>query len=155
MIKVIVIGPLKSKFIISGVNQYLKWIQPYHKTKLIEINLSGNLNNMTTKEYKDKDYKKFSKYISQNTINVVLDERGKLISSIDFSKKVENFYLSGKKHINFFIGGPLGHDERMYTHADLLLGLSKMTFTHEMAVLLTLEQIYRANKIIKNEKYHY
>ncbi len=85
----------------------------------------------------------------------MLDETGIILSSVELSRKIVFWNNSSKKSINFFIGGPWGHDSRVYAKADMVLSMSKMTFTHEMIVLFLYEQIYRAYKIINNEKYHY
>ncbi|GAB6189207.1 23S rRNA (pseudouridine(1915)-N(3))-methyltransferase RlmH [Marinitoga arctica] len=154
MIKIYVIGKPKTKFIKSGIEQYLKWNGKYDRVELIELPLSTDLNKITSEEYKKQDKEKFDKYFLPDVFKVVLDERGKELSSIDFAKKIERWRI-GKKNISFFIGGPLGHHEEIRKNADFLFSISKMTFTHEMAVLLLLEQIYRAFKINNNEKYHY
>ncbi|KAF2956779.1 23S rRNA (pseudouridine(1915)-N(3))-methyltransferase RlmH [Marinitoga sp. 38H-ov] len=152
MIKIFVIGKPKTKFIKMGIEQYLKWSSKYDRVELIELPLSNDLNK--PEEYKKQDKEKFDKYFLPDVFKVVLDEKGKELSSIDFAKKIETWRI-GKKNISFFIGGPLGHHEDIKNNADYLLSISKMTFTHEMAVLLLLEQLYRAFKINNNEKYHY
>ncbi|WP_129408461.1 23S rRNA (pseudouridine(1915)-N(3))-methyltransferase RlmH [Marinitoga lauensis] len=154
MIKIFVIGKPKTKFIKLGIEQYLKWNKKYDRVELIELPLSNDLNKITVKEYKKQDKEKFDKYFLPDVFKVVLDERGKELSSVDFANKIEKWRI-GKKNISFFIGGPLGHHEDIRKNADFLLSISKMTFTHEIAVLLLLEQIYRAFKINNNEKYHY
>ncbi|SHE70701.1 23S rRNA (pseudouridine1915-N3)-methyltransferase [Marinitoga hydrogenitolerans DSM 16785] len=154
MIKIFVIGKPKTKFIKSGIEQYLKWNKKYDRVELIELPLSTDLNKITSEEYKKQDKEKFAKYYLPDVFKVVLDERGKELSSIEFANKIEKWRI-GRKNISFFIGGPLGHHEEIRKNADFLLSISRMTFTHEMAVLLLLEQIYRAFKINNNEKYHY
>jgi 23S rRNA (pseudouridine1915-N3)-methyltransferase len=136
MIKIFVIGKPKTKFIKLGIEQYLKWNRKYDKVELIELPLSNDLNKITPEEYKNQDKVKFEKYFLPDVFKVILDERGEQLPSIEFANKIERWRI-GKKN------------------ADFLLSISKMTFTHEMAVLLLLEQIYRAFKINNNEKYHY
>ncbi|EKF48645.1 ribosomal RNA large subunit methyltransferase H [Thermosipho africanus H17ap60334] len=75
------------------------------------------------------------------------------MDSISFSKFVENEMLSGE--LLFVIGGPLGIDDELRKKASLKISLSKMTFTHEFTLVILLEQLFRAFKIINNEKYHY
>ncbi|AEX85485.1 hypothetical protein Marpi_1073 [Marinitoga piezophila KA3] len=154
MIKVYVIGKPKTKFIKTGLEQYLKWTSKYDRVELITLPLSDDLNKISAEEYKKKDMERILKYFTGDVFKVVLDERGKELSSIDFAKKIDTWRI-GKKNISFFIGGPLGHHEYIRNNADFLLSMSKMTFTHEMILLFLLEQIYRAFKINNNEKYHY
>jgi len=147
-------GDIKTKFIKKGIEQYKIWNQRFTKLDYICLPLTKNLGKIKDNEYKTKDFLNYKKFL-YNSTNIVLDERGKLLDSKSFSEKIEKFKTYNRKDINFIIGGPLGHSEKIFDYSDLTLSLSKMTFTHEMAVLLISEQIYRANKIINNEKYHY
>ncbi|MGY4686540.1 50S rRNA methyltransferase [Petrotoga miotherma DSM 10691] len=155
MTRIIVVGPLKSSYIIDGVKQYLKWIKKFEKIELIQLPLSGDLNKTPPSIYKDKDFKKFEKYFP-DSFNVLLDERGEQMDSIKFSEFYDRTKSRSQgKHINFIVGGPLGHSDKIYNKADYILSLSKLTFTHEFAVLILLEQLFRVNKILHNETYHY
>jgi len=152
--RIIYTGDIKTKFIKKGIEQYKIWNQRFTKLDYICLPLTKNLGKIKDNEYKTKDFLNYKKFL-ENSTNIVLDEKGKLLDSKSFSEKIEKFKTYNRKDINFIIGGPLGHSEKIFDHSDLTLSLSKMTFTHEMAVLLISEQIYRANKIINNEKYHY
>lgn len=85
---------------------------------------------------------------------VALDERGRLLSSPDFSRSLERWSQSGVKGIAFLLGGPYGLDPKLTEEADFCLSLSPMTLTHGLARLLLLEQIYRAFTLLKGEPYH-
>jgi len=152
--RIIYTGDIKTKFIKKGIDQYKKWNERFFNIDYVCLPLTKNLGKISDKDYKQKDFQNYKKYLSNST-NIILDERGKLIDSVDLSNKIENFKTYNRKDINFIIGGPLGHSEDIYKYSDFTLSLSTMTFTHEMAVLLISEQIYRANKILNNEKYHY
>jgi len=155
MTRIIVVGPLKSPYIKDGVKQYLKWVKKFERVDLIQLPLSGDLNKTPPSIYKDKDFKKLVKYFP-NSFNVLMDERGEQMDSIKFSEFYERTKSTlAEKYINFIIGGPLGHSDKIYNLADSTLSLSKMTFTHEFSVLVLLEQLFRANKILHNESYHY
>lgn len=153
-IRIIYTGEIKTKFIKNGIEQYKKWNKRFSKIDYICLPLTKNLGKLSNNDYKDKDFENYKKYLSNST-NIVLDERGEIIDSITFSKKIEEFKTYNRKDINFIIGGPLGHSQKIYNYSDFTLSFSKMTFTHEMAVLLISEQLYRANKILNHEKYHY
>jgi len=155
MINIFVIGPLKSGFIIEGVSQYKKWLSKFEKVNFIQIPLQGDLNKLSPEEYKKNDYLRIKKYIDTFSYNIILDERGKELSSVGLSEKIDEIRIGPKKNINFFIGGPLGHYKELYNNCDFMLSFSKMTFTHEMIVLFLYEQLYRSFKILNNEKYHY
>jgi 23S rRNA (pseudouridine1915-N3)-methyltransferase len=86
---------------------------------------------------------------------ILLDEKGKSISSIDFSNLLNQKLLDSTKRLVFVIGGAFGFSEEVYKRADLKLSFSKMTFSHQMIRLIFKEQLYRAFTILKGEKYHH
>lgn len=85
---------------------------------------------------------------------VVLDSKGKQFSSEAFSQKIEQWEMQGIKQVCYLIGGPDGHAADVLAAADLIISLSKMTFTHDMARMLLVEQLYRAYTIKAGEQYH-
>jgi 23S rRNA (pseudouridine1915-N3)-methyltransferase len=85
---------------------------------------------------------------------VVLDERGRQFTSPEFARWLESEQLQGTREIAFVLGGPEGMDRAFVEGADLRVSLGKMTWTHEMARVLLLEQIYRALSILRNIPYH-
>lgn len=128
----------------EGINRYINLIKPYTKISLIEI-----------KEEKGKTIEKSlqlegKKILKQTKSYVLLNERGKMFDSYEFSE-----FLKEKETIDFIIGGAYGVSEEVKDKASLLLSLSRMTFTHEITRLLLLEQIYRAITIIKGQEYHH
>ena len=90
----------------------------------------------------------------QKSINVLLDEQGKLISSTKLKSMLYEYQLSSKKNLNFIIGGPDGTSRKMKEVADENLSVSKMTLPHLLVRILLLEQIYRALTILINHPYH-
>ncbi|HHV02042.1 MAG TPA: 23S rRNA (pseudouridine(1915)-N(3))-methyltransferase RlmH [Defluviitoga tunisiensis] len=155
MTRIILVGPLKTNYIINGTKQYLKWISKYEKVQLIQLPLSGDLNKIPEKDYKDKDFEKIQKYLP-DSYNIVLDENGDSLTSVEFANLYDNIKSTcGRKYINFIIGGPLGHSQKIFEYSNKTLSLSKLTFTHEFATLILLEQLFRINKILNNERYHY
>ena len=86
---------------------------------------------------------------------ILLDVIGKQLSSPDLAAKLDELALAGNSHITFVIGGAFGYTDALRKRADLVLSFSKMTFTHQMIRLLLIEQIYRAFKISRGEKYHW
>ena len=86
---------------------------------------------------------------------VLLDERGKSHTSVEFSEILEKQMASGVKRLVFVVGGPYGFSQDVYDRADSMLSLSPMTFSHQMVRLIFLEQLYRAFTILKGEPYHH
>lgn len=95
-----------------------------------------------------------SKINTADTV-VLLDEKGKSYSSIQFSDQLQKYMNRGIKKVVFVIGGPYGFSEAMYQRANARLSLSAMTFSHQMIRLFFIEQLYRGFTILKNEPYHH
>jgi len=137
--KIICVGKVKEKWIKQGCDHYVKSIKHYGKLDVNEIKDSS------VKEEGKKLLEKNGK-----SFLIVLDETGKQFSSRNFSERISKV----NKDIVFMIGSSDGLSEEVKKKADLTLGLSDMTFTHEMARLFLLEQIYRHFMIINNRTYH-
>jgi len=86
---------------------------------------------------------------------IVLDERGKGLSSPQLADLLQRQMVDGTACVSLVIGGPFGLSDQVRQRADLVLSLSTMTLTHQMARLLLLEQLYRGCTIIRNEPYHH
>jgi len=93
--------------------------------------------------------------VSKGDVLIVLDERGKQFSSKDFAMSLQKRMNSGLKNLIFVVGGPYGFSEAVYQRAAQEIGLSKMTFSHQMVRLFFVEQLYRAFTILRNEPYHH
>ena len=86
---------------------------------------------------------------------VLLDNKGKASSSLQFAQKLQSWLNSGKKRLLFVVGGAYGFSDEIYSKACEKCSLSKMTFSHQMVRLFFAEQLYRAFTILKNEPYHH
>jgi 23S rRNA (pseudouridine1915-N3)-methyltransferase len=89
-----------------------------------------------------------------NSVLVVLDERGKALSSAILAKKLEGWRDSGKREIRFVIGSHSGHDEEQRSAADLLLSFGPATWPHLLVRAMLAEQLFRAISILANHPYH-
>jgi len=87
-------------------------------------------------------------------IIVVLDEQGLQLASLDIAKKIRTFQEQGNREISFLVGGAEGHHPLVRDKADSVWSLSRLTLQHDIALLLTVEQLYRAGTIIRGEPYH-
>ena len=95
------------------------------------------------------------KIIPEHAYVILLDLKGKEISSPALAAKMESLMLGGVSHLAFVIGGPFGYTDELRQRADFRWSFSPLTFTHQMIRILLLEQIYRAFKIMRKEKYHH
>lgn len=91
---------------------------------------------------------------ASNAVTVVLDERGKALSSMDFARKLEGWRDTGRREARFLIGAADGHDEALKAEAELLLSFGPATWPHMMARAMLAEQLFRATSILANHPYH-
>src|SRR5688572_17263564 len=89
-----------------------------------------------------------------NAITVLLDERGKSLSSMDFAKKLEGWRNTGRREVRFLIGAADGHDKGLRDRADLILSFGPATWPHMLARAMLAEQLFRATSILANHPYH-
>lgn len=141
LIKIIVVGKIKDRGLQAKIEQFRKWISAYAKLEVCELRDSNV----------EKEGVAILKELGKDKAFVfALSEEGKEFTSLKFSQKLANI----NKKVIFIIGGPLGLSDTVKQNVDCLLSLSQMTFTHEMARLFLLEQIYRAIDIARGGKYH-
>lgn len=156
-ITVAAVGKLKEKYLKEGINEYAKRLSRFCDLEFVEVEdeqVPEGLSEAGRKQVKWKEAGKLLKKIKESSLLVVLDVRGEKLDSEKFAEKLESFFVSGISHITFIIGGSLGLDEELVKKANFRLSLSDMTFPHQLARLILLEQIFRAFKIINGEVYH-
>jgi 23S rRNA (pseudouridine1915-N3)-methyltransferase len=154
-ITLVCIGKTDDKYIQEGIDKYNKRLKHYITFNVVVLPDVKNVKNLSQLQQKEKEAELFNKYI-QNTDNVVLlDERGKEFSSLEFSSFLEKKMVASVQHMVFLIGGPYGFAEEIKQRANSFVSLSKMTFSHQMVRLFFVEQIYRAYTIMKGEPYHH
>ena len=154
-IKLLAIGKTDSKALQSLINVYEKRLQHYVKFEIELIPDLKNSKNLSEDQQKIKEGELILKKLNPTDVLVLLDEKGKLISSIEFSSYLQKKMNSGIKQLVFLIGGPYGFSQEIYSAATGKISLSKMTFSHQMIRLFVTEQVYRAFTILKNEPYHH
>ena len=91
---------------------------------------------------------------SANAVTVVLDERGKPLSSMELAKKLESWRDTGRRETRFLIGAADGHEEELRGKADLLLSFGSATWPHLLVRAMLAEQLFRATSILANHPYH-
>jgi len=148
---IITIGKIKNEFYSGAIAEYLLRLKPYASVKILELapESFGESNHAQAKKAEgERILKNLEKFAGEEIF--LMHERGRELDSIKFSEKLSN--ANGKTI--FVIAGALGFSEEVLEKYPQL-SLSKMTFPHELARLLLLEQIYRAATIIKGKIYHY
>lgn len=109
----------------------------------------------TTELQKQREGEEVIRRLQPNDFVVLLDERGKMLSSREWAANIEMHLLGGTKRLVYVIGGPYGFSQELYQRANALLSLSKLTFSHQMVRLFVVEQLYRAFTILRGEPYHH
>lgn len=156
-ITVIAVGKIKEKYLKDGINEYAKRLSRFCNLELIEVNdeqAPDNIGVMQELQIKKKEGERILRKVKEGSLLVVLDVKGEKPGSKELSDRLNSFFVSGKSHITFVIGGSLGVDSEILKAADLRLSLSELTFPHQLARLILLEQLYRSFKIINGETYH-
>ena len=156
-ITIAAVGKLKEKYLKDAIAEYKKRLSRFTDIELIEVDdeqAPDNLSPAQEQQVKQKEAERLLKRVREGSYIVLLDVSGEQIDSEGFSKKLDSIMLSGGSHITFIIGGSLGLDESLIKAASYRISLSKMTFPHQLARVILLEQVYRAFKIMRNETYH-
>jgi 23S rRNA (pseudouridine1915-N3)-methyltransferase len=149
------IGKTTDKYIIEGVDGYSTRIRKYTGFEIITVPDLKNTRNMRMTEQMSKEGEKICKLLTGEDFVVLLDERGKEFSTLEFSEQLEKIFMLPKKRVLFVIGGPYGFAGDVYKRADLELSLSRMTFSHQLVRLLFTEQLYRVLSVMKGDPYHH
>jgi 23S rRNA (pseudouridine1915-N3)-methyltransferase len=154
-LKLIAIGKTQKSFLIDGEYEYLKRLAKYISVEKIEIPDLKNAKNLTENQIKLEEGKLILSKLDKSTLIVLLDEKGKDYTSLQFSKWIQDEMNRGHKVITFIIGGAYGFSEEVYKIANQKIALSKMTLSHQMIRMFFVEQVYRAFSILNNEPYHH
>ena len=155
MIKLICVGKLKEKALISLVDDYLKRIQPYHKITVLELADEPNGDNPALNlKAVETESKAILSAISPEDWVILLDLKGQPLSSPMLAQTLQNAFNRSVKTLVFVIGGSLGVSDEVRQRANLIWKLSDNTFPHGLVRLLLTEQLYRSFKILSNQTYH-
>ncbi|MFB9974727.1 23S rRNA (pseudouridine(1915)-N(3))-methyltransferase RlmH [Allobacillus sp. SKP2-8] len=156
-ITIVSVGKLKEKYLKQGIQEYLKRLSSYAKVEIIEVadeKAPENLSEAEEKQVKDKEGERILQAISPDTYVITLEIEGKMLSSEQLAKKMDELATYGKSKIAFVIGGSLGISEAVQQRSDFAISFSKMTFPHQLMRLVLLEQVYRGFRINRGEPYH-
>lgn len=157
-ISLVCVGKIKEKYLTEGIAEFTKRLTPYCKLETIAIGEEKMPDNPSPAEKKQvlaKETERLINAIPANAYVVLLDLQGREITSLQLAELFDGWALAGKSHIAFVIGGAFGYTDALRRRADMRWSFSKLTFTHQMIRLLLVEQIYRAFKISRGEKYHW
>lgn len=154
-IKILAIGKTDHPAILKLMEEYSSRLGHYIRFELEIIPDIKNSKSLSEAAQKEKEGELILKKIQNSDELILLDEKGKSFTSIEFSEYLQKKMNSGLRQLIFAIGGPYGFSESVYSRANGKISLSKMTFSHQMIRPFFIEQLYRAMTILKNEPYHH
>jgi len=153
-ITLLLIGSTSVPFVAEGYDSFKKRLSHYLKVKEIVIPDLKDRKNLDSNQIKEKEALLLSAKIPNSAFIVLLDEKGKELSSNEMATFMQKNMNSGVKDVVFIVGGAYGVADSIKHAANFTLSLSKMTFTHQFIRLMLAEQLYRAMTILRNEPYH-
>ena len=157
MLKVVCVGKIREKAMQELLKEYQKRLSGYCTLSIEEVSDEATLQSNSeamNEQIKKKEGERILSRIKEKEYVILLELKGKMLSSVALSEKMEQLFNEGHPDLTFVIGGSLGVSEEVKARADFLWQLSELTFPHQLVRLILLEQIYRAYKIMKHEPYH-
>lgn len=156
-IKIISVGKLKEKYLIQGIQEYIKRLQGYTKIQLVEVadeKAPENLSETEIALVKEKEGKRILAKVRDTEFLFALAIEGKNLSSEAFAKQIDQLTTQGKSNLTFVIGGSLGLSAEVLQRSNAQLSFGNMTYPHQLMRLILVEQIYRSFRINRGEPYH-
>ena len=154
-IKLIVVGKTNAKYLLEGEREYENRLKHYTKFEEIIITDVKQSGKLSENELKKKEGHLILGKLESSDHVILLDDKGKSHSSIEFAHFLQQKMNSSLKSLVFVVGGAYGFSDEVYQIAYSKVSLSKMTFSHQMVRLIFKEQLYRGFSILRGEKYHH
>lgn len=153
-ITLLVVGKTTDQRLVSLIEDYRQRLTHYVPFDLVVIPDLKNTKGMSEAQIKTTEGNEILRYLTPSAEAVLLDEHGREFRSVEFADWLQKRMSSGRD-LTFVIGGPYGFSSEVYQRANGKISLSQMTFSHQMVRLFTVEQLYRAMTILRNEPYHH
>lgn len=156
-IRILSVGKIKEKYLTAGIQEYAKRLSRYCKLNFIQVpdeQTPDKASDALNEQIKKTEGERLLKNIREQDYVIALALDGKMLDSVELSKKLGQLGVEGKSSIAFVIGGSLGLSSQVLNRADFKLSFSPMTFPHQLMQMILLEQIYRSYRILNNEPYH-
>ncbi|SFE97076.1 23S rRNA (pseudouridine1915-N3)-methyltransferase [Bacillus sp. OV194] len=156
-ILVVTVGKLKEKYLKMGIDEYVKRLGPYAKIEIVEVadeKAPETLSDQEMQIVKKAEGERILAKIPQDAHVVAMAIEGKLISSEDLAKNLDQLATYGKSKVAFVIGGSLGLSDEVMKRSNEKISFGRITYPHQLMKLVLVEQIYRAFRINRGEPYH-
>ena len=152
-IRIIALGKFKEKAFLELEKEYLKRMTPYAKIKVVELPEVPYYKTGDVEKTKEKEAESIINQLPENSIVILLEEKGALRNSVDFAQFLDRAGGLGKELV-FVIGSGIGLHSSLKRYSNYAISLSSLTFPHNMARVILEEQIYRACTILAGKEYH-
>jgi len=153
-LKFIFVGKTKEPWIAEGIEHYQKMLSKFAELEFITVKDEKVTEHSSEKVVLKKEGERVLKSLSKNSFSLVLDSKGKMLSTEEMASSLKEKMNQGYNDFVFVTGSALGLSSEVINSADFRLSLSRMTFPHQLVRLILLEQVYRAFSIIEGRKYH-
>jgi len=153
-ITLLTIGKTDEAYLRQGIEKYLKRLAHYTTFEVIEHSIARKWQGLPPAQLMQKEAELILQQMGKADFCVLLDEKGKAFTSVEFASFIQQRLNQSTKNLLFVVGGAWGFDQAVKAKAHMKLTLSEMTFSHQMVRLFFVEQLYRAFTIIRNENYH-
>lgn len=154
-ISLLMVGPTDDTNLEQLITGYVKRLNHYIKFDLHTLPTLKNTKNLRPDQQSQKEGEMILAALAPADRIILLDEKGKQMSSVGFSQFMQKQLNAGGKKLVFVVGGPYGFSPEVRKRASSSVSLSSMTFSHQMVRLFMVEQCYRAFTILKGEPYHH
>lgn len=151
----LVVGKTDDQFLSVGIEKYINRLKHYIGFEYHEIPDIKNRKSLSKSQQKQEEAQLILSKLKGGDKMILLDERGKAFSSVEYADYMQQQMNSGIKRLIFVVGGPYGFGASVYERSSAKISLSKMTFSHQMIRLFFVEQLYRSMTILRNEPYHH
>jgi 23S rRNA (pseudouridine1915-N3)-methyltransferase len=153
--RLICIGRISESFLREGIEEYASRIRRYVPLTVVELKEEkGGGKHPDPRFIREREGERILEKIPVGAFTIVLDEKGENLGSEALAGLLGRQMLGGGSEIAWVVGGAWGLSDGVKKRGNLILSLSAMTFTHQMARLFLMEQVYRAFTIVRNEPYH-
>lgn len=153
-IMIITVGKIKKGFIRDGIDFYKEMLKPFCRLEICQIKEEG-YGSLSDEKIREIEAEKIISKLEPEAVVIGLERIGREMNSNQLAGLFEKEMISGHSKVIFIIGGIHGLSQRIIDRCKHVLSFSKLTFPHQLFRLILLEQLYRVNKIIRGEPYHY
>lgn len=157
-VNIVTVGKLKESYLREACAEYVKRLGAFCRVEVAEIperRLSDNPSEKEIAAALGEEAKNMTSLLGvKDSYNIAMCIEGKMLTSPELSAQLAKVAVEGKSTVNFIIGSSCGISEEVKQKAHLKLSMSRMTFPHQLARVMLLEQVYRAFQIANNGKYH-